>query len=743
MAVEYHNWRVKARPSLNCRKLQCRGRPELWYTLRVLRILSTIVAAVALASSACAEPRVIRTIPEARGLSHADFLSPLDFELRGRLVYAAKELNVPSDRAVVIEDGGSSLMLHISKERPVKIPAKPGDTVVLRGQTEVNAGIYDWLRIDSATTVAVGDPPAPETATVAEMLDGLHDLKIVTVHGEISAVFRDEIDARWHFCVLRDGERNIYLAVADDSDNPAWTREIVGSQVEATGLCNLFSGLRKFSRPSVRIEQPSAIRVLRKASDPFDVPELEAAPSMPSDDVMRIGRRKVSGLVLAAWNGDRLLVKTPDGRVVRIDLALGTDMPLPGEAVCAAGTVTTDFFRLNLVDAVIMKIKDSSLSQVNEDIVAGSQFAHDMKSLRNKVLYLGKTVRVEGKVERVLHANNSSVRIELDADGFKITAVADPSRISVDALEPGSVAEVTGTFVTDGDNWHPDETFPHIGEWSLVMRSPQDIRIVRRAPWWTIGRLLAVAAMLVVALVASFAWIFALRHLANRRGRELFREQIARAGAQLRIDERTRLAAELHDSLSQNLSGIACQISAAKLTAGEGETKDLLATAERMLLSSRTELTRCIGDLRDDTLEDSDFNSAIKRNLDKLAFPATIRVRFAIPRAKVSDLTAHSILCIVRELVTNAVRHGSASLVKVSGAIDERGITFSVKDNGSGFDIDHRPGVQDGHFGLEGVKDRVSRLSGTFEIHSKPGEGASAHVFIPTSAHPKKDPRTS
>ena len=321
--------------------------------------------------------------------------------------------------------------------------------------------------------------------------------------------------------------------------------------------------------------------------------------------------------------------------------------------------------------------------------------------------------------------------------------MADPSRIPVDALEPGAVAEVTGTFVTDGDDWHPDETFPRIGEWAIVPRYPQDVRIVQRAPWWTSGRLLAVAAVLVATLAASFAWISSLRHLANRRGRELFREQIAHARAQLRVDERTRLAAELHDSLSQNLSGIACQISVAKQTAGDGETKDVLATAERMLQSCRTELTRCIGDLRGDMLEDPDFSSAIKGNLDGLALPATIRVRFAIPRAKVNDTTAHSILCIVRELVTNAVRHGGASTVKVSGAIDECGITFAVKDNGSGFDVERRPGVQEGHYGLEGVKDRVRRLSGTFEIASEPGRGASAHVFIPVSAHPKKEPQAT
>lgn len=699
------------------------------------RLVNASLAVFLLMLPAVAEEHVVRTIQEAKELSHANFLVPIDFELRGRIIFAADVGKALDNRIVVIEDGGQRLMLHISKEHPVKIQANPGDTAVLRGQTEIHAGIYDWLRIDSATTVAVNDPPPPEAATVEGILDGLHDLKIVTVCGEVSAVFKDEIDARWHYCILRDADRSILLAVCDDSLNHAWTRGIVGSKVEATGLCSTFYGLRKFVRPGVRAVSPDSLRIVRPAPDSFNVPLLENSHEITSvDGVMRIGRRKVCGLVLATWSENRILVKSADGRIARVDLAVESNLPKAGDMVCAAGTVTTDFFRLNLTDAVVRPMPSDVQRVAPEPVMEEDQFITDMASLRNKVLYLGRTVRVSGRVERIMQTGDASVRIDLDVGGTRMTAVADPRLMPLDEVEAGCKVEVTGAFVTDGDNWHPDTPFPRIGEWFIALRSPEDIRMLSRSPWWTAGRLSVIIALLLAALAASAGWIYGLRILANRRGRELYREQIALASAQLRIDERTRLAAELHDSLSQNLSGIACQVSTAKLTAGDDETRKLLTTAERMLQSSRTELTRCISDLRCDTLEEPDFDDAIRKNLAKLALPASVQVRFNIPRAKVSDSTAHSILCIVRELVSNAVRHGKASSIKVAGSVENDCLLFSVKDNGCGFDAEHRPGVNEGHFGLAGIKDRVNRLGGLLEIKSSPGKGAKITVVISGNA---------
>lgn len=159
------------------------------------------IALVSLVSALCsaAQARTVRSIPEAKTLTHADFVSPVDFELRGILLSAPTEYRAPSDRSIVIEQNGQRLMLHTSKERPVKIPAQPGDTVVLRGQTEFRNGIYDRFRIDNVETLEHGAPPPHEHATVEEILGGFHNLKIVTVRGEMSAVFNDEIDDNWHY----------------------------------------------------------------------------------------------------------------------------------------------------------------------------------------------------------------------------------------------------------------------------------------------------------------------------------------------------------------------------------------------------------------------------------------------------------------------------------------------------------------------------------------------------------------
>ena len=110
---------------------------------------------------------------------------------------------------------------------------------------------------------------------------------------------------------------------------------------------------------------------------------------------------------------------------------------------------------------------------------------------------------------------------------------------------------------------------------------------------------------------------------------------------------------------------------------------------------------------------------------------AQLQVRFNVPRRKIPDNAFHNILCIIRELVVNAVRHGHANTLKVAGTVDGGRLLFSVADDGCGFDPAKRPGMEQGHFGLEGVTERVKALGGTADIASVPGKGSRISINIP------------
>ena len=107
-----------------------------------------------------------------------------------------------------------------------------------------------------------------------------------------------------------------------------------------------------------------------------------------------------------------------------------------------------------------------------------------------------------------------------------------------------------------------------------------------------------------------------------------------------------------------------------------------------------------------------------------------LTVRFNVPRDCLTDSSAHALLCIVRELVSNALTHGKATSVKIAGALDGDRISFSVTDNGSGFVPDRRPGPDSGHFGLAGVEARIKRLHGKMDLRSAPSKGTRAAITI-------------
>ena len=130
------------------------------------------------------------------------------------------------------------------------------------------------------------------------------------------------------------------------------------------------------------------------------------------------------------------------------------------------------------------------------------------------------------------------------------------------------------------------------------------------------------------------------------------------------------------------------------------------------------------------------MDEAVRRTLLPHIRGIALTVRFNVPRNRLSDTTAHALLCVIRELSVNAIRHGGATRLQVAGTIRDGRLFVSVRDDGCGFDPATAPGVAEGHFGLQGVRERVSGLAGSFTIVRRPRGGMRATVEL-TVPQPK------
>jgi signal transduction histidine kinase len=203
------------------------------------------------------------------------------------------------------------------------------------------------------------------------------------------------------------------------------------------------------------------------------------------------------------------------------------------------------------------------------------------------------------------------------------------------------------------------------------------------------------------------------------------------------LNERTRVARELHDTVEQGLAGIALQLEA---VAGSFHTapeaaRQSLDVARQMLRYSLEETRRSVMDLRSQALESRDLAGA----LESLARQMTINTRAqaevhvtGTPH-RLDAAEEHHLLRIGLEALTNALKHGGATRIDIELQFGPGGTNLIVSDNGQGLESASRA-TAGAHFGLQGVRERVDKLGGLLDIDSKPGEGTRLAVLVPARA---------
>ena len=633
--------------------------------------------------------------------------------------------------SIVLRDGTAQATLH----NPNQLACSPGDKVRISGITSPGKRpVESSLSARAIRILGHGQPPPPRSIRLADV-DDTKTSDPVRTRGFIVDAKTDEIDPRWIYLVLKDGRAAVYVTVPANPELRENFRALVEARAEITGfIAGNASGQRRFFGRHISLPSAADLRILTPAPrDVFAAKPLEDIDALNPADVRALMRRRVTGTVLAAWGGSKFLLRDDRRRILRIELDEAGALPKAGERVEAVGFPETDLYHLNLTRSVFRPAPGPAESPDAPKSVRPEEILLDASgNLRIETHYHGQAIRVRGIVRTRPSPENPQQRFELDCGRLQIPVdvSADPSVL--DAAPIGSTVEAAGICLMEAPNWQTSVELPTLDGFCVVIRTPDDITVLERPSWWTTGRLTAVIGSLLAALLGVFVWNRALSRLIVRRGRQLMREELARKSAELRIAERTRLAVDLHDSLSQNLSGLACQITAVRKTLDPASAAAAkLDVAEHMLFSSRTELKRCLSDLRSNLLDCRNMSEAITRTVAPCLGDAALVVRFNVARSRFDDPTAHSILCIVRELAANAVRHGRAQQVKVAGTVDGDQILFSVRDDGSGFDVARHAGIEDGHFGLTGIRERVAHLDGEFVLESTPGRGTFARIRFP------------
>lgn len=206
------------------------------------------------------------------------------------------------------------------------------------------------------------------------------------------------------------------------------------------------------------------------------------------------------------------------------------------------------------------------------------------------------------------------------------------------------------------------------------------------------------------------------------------------------LDERARLAREIHDTIAQGLTGVVTQLEAAGAAGGEAHTRHL-DTAAALARESLTEARRSVEALAPGPLADARLPEAITDMAKAWAETSGVAVHVDTtgdPRPLLPDLEV-ALFRVAQEALANVAKHADATRAGLTLSYMDDVVVLDVRDDGVGFDPAAPPPRADGSgFGLAAMEQRVRRVSGTLAVESGPGEGTAVSASVP--AIPAQEP---
>jgi signal transduction histidine kinase len=607
-----------------------------------------------------------------------------------------------------IQDATAGVYVEGSKD-PV-FPHRFGDLVELEGVTGPGK-FAPVIREQRIRVLGRGTPPTAKLYSFSELAGGQLDSQWARIRGIVRSASIDRTSWQETTLAMRvasgGGEFNVRVPISEERDFSSW----VDSEVLIEGVCgSLFNSQRQLIGVLFYVPRLNLIKVEATAKElPFSS-LLRFSPGEGSKH-----RVHVRGVVGYQQPGKALFLQS-GGKGLRVLTDQNTPLQI-GDVVDVLGFGAMGESAPVLQDAVFHRIAsgeppvpvalnlDAPWEQLDGNLVTTNAVLLDHRvqsdgvhlTLRTGGVLFDASLQNSDAADRVLSIrNNSEVRV------------------------------VGICLVRSGGFWSIPQSF------RLLLRSPQDVVLVRAPSWWNLRHTMWVLAITVGALLIVLAWVVVL-------GRRL-REQMAIIRQKLRsgavLEERNRIARELHDTLEQELAGITMQLDLAAdcFQQVPRVAHQALETARQMSRHSMVEARRSVWDLRCHLLESGDLVSALTKIVEPLAPSDRIQIatRIVGDPVRLPGAMEMNLLRIAQEAVANAVKHGGASRIEIELAFNPENVRLTISDDGQGFSPD--TAARTGHFGLPDMRERAQSMGSQLLIDSGSGRGARLSVEVPISS---------
>jgi signal transduction histidine kinase len=343
--------------------------------------------------------------------------------------------------------------------------------------------------------------------------------------------------------------------------------------------------------------------------------------------------------------------------------------------------------------------------------------------------YDARLIEVQG-VLTGLHAVPTGNMLVLElangAQAFRAFIPAGQSAQFYRRLTPRSFLNLRGVCTLDRQYTQGVTSF------ALLLRSTEDIDRLAGPPWWTPSRLAEMgSAILLLCLLAQYLYSRAKQW----RWRAI-------------VQERERLAHELHDTLAQSFAGVAFQLQGIRNgieqanSAGIARVNQQIELACDVVRQTHEEASLSIAMLREEWPAGKELGAALEECAASIVAGGDVQIvrkgrsdgRSApghIP-VRVADALFH----IGREAIVNSVRHADPRQIALSIEYDAKNVILTVEDEGRGFDPEQQThGQQTRGFGLRGMEKRARSIDAHLVVTSQPDVGTRVRVTAPLEAH--------